>query len=202
MGCGEQVLQGWCNIDIQALPGVDLVHDVTQGFPFVDVELIFCEHFIEHLELDDGVRFLFNCYASLQPGGVMRVSTPNLDWVVLTHYRPTAEDLERKIEDAFMLNRAFHGWGHRFLYNREILDHLLRGVGFSEVAPCSYGESSQPPLRGLERHPRSEFTPDLPDVIIFEAVRGQDKPNARALEQLLARATTSYLQYLPWRKRP
>jgi predicted SAM-dependent methyltransferase len=200
VGCGEQILQGWCNLDIQPLAGVDLVVDVTAGFDFRDVELIFCEHFIEHLHLDDGIRFLHDCHRALRPGGVLRVSTPNLDWVVLTHYRPTAAEEERKIEDALMLNRAFHGWGHRFLYNAEILGHVLRGLGFSEVARCGYGESPNPSLRGLERHPRCEFTAELPDVIIFEAVRGPGQSSRRALRKLLDHADEAYLQYLPWRQ--
>jgi len=79
VGCGTEIISGWCNIDLQELPGIDLVLDVTREFPFSDADYIFCEHFIEHLRFDDGLRFLEGCWRSLTDGGVLRISTPNLD---------------------------------------------------------------------------------------------------------------------------
>ena len=52
IGSGRERLEGWVNIDAQALPGVDVVADVTKGLQFENVEAIFAEHFIEHLPLD------------------------------------------------------------------------------------------------------------------------------------------------------
>ena len=34
VGCGPERLDGWVNVDIQQLPSVDVVADVTQGLPF------------------------------------------------------------------------------------------------------------------------------------------------------------------------
>jgi predicted SAM-dependent methyltransferase len=170
IGCGQEAIPGWINIDNRQLPGVDRVLDVRQGLPYQNASAIYAEHFLEHLALEDGLAFLRECRRALAPGGILRLSTPNLDWVYATHYRiGAASSSETKISDCFQLNRAFHGWGHQFLYNREALESVLHAVGFQSVSFFRYGESAAAQLRGLERHQTWEDTPELPHVIIAEA---------------------------------
>jgi predicted SAM-dependent methyltransferase len=170
LGSGQAPIPGWLNIDVQALPGVDRVLDVRDGLPFENVASIFGEHFLEHLELEEGLACLAECRRVLTEDGILRLSTPNLDWVYATHYRlgqwPAEADA---MSDCFGLNRAFHGWGHRFLYNRPVLFAALRAAGFSEMTLHRYGESDRPELTGLERHERSGDAPDLPHVLIVQA---------------------------------
>ncbi|MFY9552108.1 MAG: methyltransferase domain-containing protein [Thermoanaerobaculia bacterium] len=176
IGCGAQSIPGWINVDNQGLPGVDQVLDVRQGLPFAEVASIYAEHFLEHLGLADGLEFLKECRRVLRPDGVLRLSTPNLDWVLASHYRgPSASDEDARL-DCMRLNRAFHGWGHQFLYNRATLGSALRGAGFGEVAFCRYGESARPELSGLERHETWEDTPELPHVLIADASGTAAKP--------------------------
>src|SRR5258708_3754569 len=87
IGSGRERMEGWVNVDNQALPGVDVVADVTLGLQFSNVEAIFAEHFIEHLRIDLAVGFLREAWRVLGRGGWIRLSTPNLDWVWSTHYR-------------------------------------------------------------------------------------------------------------------
>ena len=169
IGCGQQTIPGWINIDHQGLPGVDQVLDVRQGLPFADVASIYAEHFLEHLPLDDGLNFLKECRRVLRHDGVLRLSTPNLDWVLATHYRIPSPSLEDARLDCMRLNRAFHGWGHEFLYNRTMLVSAARAAGFAEVTAHRYGQSERPELSGLERHETWEDTPELPHVLIVEA---------------------------------
>jgi predicted SAM-dependent methyltransferase len=170
IGCGTEAIAGWINVDNKALPGVDRVLDVTAGLPFENVAAIYAEHFIEHLSFDQGLAFLAECRRALSADGVLRLSTPNLDWVYATHYRlDGATPAEQSFIDCLVLNRAFHGWGHQFLYNRGTLSAVLRASGFASVRFHRYGESDVDALRGLERHRTWEDTPELPHVIIAEA---------------------------------
>src|ERR1700730_2396120 len=170
IGCGQEAIPGWINIDNRELPGVDRVLDVRQGLPFQNASAIYAEHFLEHLALEDGLAFLRECRRTLAPGGILRLSTPNLDWVYATHYRTGgASSSETKISDCFQLNRAFHGWGHQFLYNRETPESVLHAAGLLSVSFYRYGESAAAELSGLERHQTWEDTPELPHVIIAEA---------------------------------
>jgi predicted SAM-dependent methyltransferase len=169
IGCGQQSIAGWINIDSQGLPGVDQVLDVRQGLPFAEVASIYAEHFLEHLSLDEGLRFLAECRRVLRADGVLRLSTPNLDWVLTTHYRWDGASEEDRSADCLRLNRAFHGWGHQFLYNRPALAAALKTAGFAAVTFRNYGQSDTTELSGLERHETWEDTVDLPHVLIAEA---------------------------------
>jgi len=196
VGCGPTILQGWYNIDIKEHPGVDEVRDVTKGLDFHDVDFVFCEHFIEHLRLDDGIRFLHDCCTMLCPDGMLRISTPNLDWVYATHYRLVGVTTDDRISDTLVINRAFHGWGHQFLYNQELLSHLLVRVGFADIAACEYGVSTYPELDNLESHQRYSGSHSMSDLIILEARAGQRPASPAQLETLLAKVREEYLKYL------
>jgi predicted SAM-dependent methyltransferase len=177
IGCGQEAIRGWINIDAQALPGVDRVLDVRQGLPFEDVAAIYAEHFLEHLSLEEGLAFLRECRRALAPDGILRLSTPNLDWVYATHYRLGQDKSDEDgLLDCLRLNRAFHGWGHQFLYNQAMLTAALRASGFVEVTFHRYGESPDEGLRGLERHQTWEDTESLPHVLIGEALGRADRP--------------------------
>lgn len=182
------------NIDLEPYPGVDRVLDVRDGLPFENVEYVFSEHFLEHFDLDDGLALLRECRRVLREDGILRLTTPNLDWVWATSYssRWTPESPTRATIDAtewrhdaaaardcLTLNRAFRAWGHRFLYNRAMLEDALQAAGFAELVWCDYGRSEHLELRDLERHERSPDTPELPHVLVVEA-RGRGN-NASSL---------------------
>lgn len=170
IGAGPVRLDGWINIDNQAYEGLDHVLDVTRGLPFSNVDFIFAEHFIEHLDYEAGLAFLKECRRALAKHGVLRLTTPNLDWVWLTQYHlgQWTRDAEA-VRDCFWMNKSFRAWGHQFLYNYATLRETLIEAGFGEVRAASYGESEHPALRGLEHH---ELYPDAPGVshlIVAEA---------------------------------
>lgn len=177
IGSGPQILEGWINIDNVEYPGVDRVLDVTAGLPFEDASFIFAEHFIEHLAYSDAHALLRECRRALRDDGVLRLSTPNLDWVWTTHYRLGLTEPE-EVQACFMLNRAFRGWGHQFLYNERTLRATLLDAGFANVIRREYGESAHPELRGLERHEKSPDYGSLSHILIVEAFGGGGKaPN-------------------------
>jgi SAM-dependent methyltransferase len=187
IGSGKARLEGWVNMDIQALPGVDVVCDVTKGLGFSDVEAVFAEHFLEHLALADAVHFLEECQRVLNPGGWVRLSTPNLEWVWVTHYSLGMDDETKRLA-ALQLNRAFHGWRHQFLWNRHFLGEALAACGFDLVRWCRYGESELPVFQGIERHEIYADSTELPHVIIVEARKGEVQPERlRSFRDLIER---------------
>jgi predicted SAM-dependent methyltransferase len=170
VGSGPVLLQGWINIDNQPYPGIDHVLDVTKGLPFEGLEYIFAEHFIEHLAYDDAMKFLRECRRALRDDGVLRLTTPNLDWVWLTQYHLGQwSDASEAVRDCFWINKAFRGWGHQFLYNDQTLRECLHDAGFAEMERCAYGESRHDALRGVEHHEKYHDVPELPHLIVMEA---------------------------------
>ncbi|HRC87254.1 MAG TPA: methyltransferase domain-containing protein [Thermoanaerobaculia bacterium] len=193
IGSGDKRLEGWVNIDLKPLPGVDVVADVTRGLQFSDAEAVFAEHFLEHLRVDDAVRFLAECHRVLAPGGAVRISTPNLEWVWITHYALEGTR-EEKWARAVRLNRAFHGWGHRFVWNQDSLALALHACGFTEPRWCRYGESELAVFQGLERHETYHDTHACPHVIIAEARKVEARP--QELASLLEYLNEEFLRHL------
>lgn len=193
VGCGDKHLDGWINIDQQKLPGVDVVADVTRGLEYRNAEAVYAEHFLEHLKILDVLSFFQECHRALADDGVLRLSTPNLEWVWVTHYRLEAED-DDKAGMAININRAFHGWEHQFLWNRQMLTIALTACGFTDLTWPRYGESQRLILRGLERHETYEDNPELPHVLIVEASKGELQPEL--LTQLKARIQDNFLNHM------
>lgn len=169
VGCGKFAFPGWINVDLERSPGVDYVSDVRSGVRFRDLAYVYAEHFLEHLTEGEGGKFLRDCRQALRESGILRVSTPNLDWVMATHYSVAERDPARKRRQCRAINRAFHGWDHRFLYNDATLEHALRTSGFRQVTFHEYGGSDDPELRGLEKHEKYPNFGSLQHVLIAEA---------------------------------
>jgi hypothetical protein len=178
VGCGPLHLrEDWWNTDLRPFRGLDEVMDAAAPWPFGPVlDHVYAEHFLEHLDLEQSVAFLTHAGASLRKGGRLRLSTPGLEWVMRTHFS-YAKDNSRAIRDTFGTNRAFHGWGHKFLYSKPMLRWLLEGMGFADVTFHDYGESEVPIFQGIERHGKWYVVDGHPSVWIVEAMRG-DAPIA------------------------
>jgi predicted SAM-dependent methyltransferase len=153
VGCGPHaILPDWWNVDIRSFLGIDEVIDATEPWPYVNLDYVFAEHFIEHLPLDRALQFLIHAENSLRIGGIIRLSTPNLEWVLHTHSQTGDADIGKRLMDTLRTNRAFHGWGHHFLYSAEMLLHLLEQLGYIDICLCDYGESTHPELANPEKH--------------------------------------------------
>lgn len=194
VGCGARRLEGWLNLDLQALPEVDLALDVTRGLPFSDVDAVYAEHFLEHLEAAAALGFLVDAHATMAPGGAIRLSTPNLDWVLAAHSSRGLAETEQ-VRLGLGANRAFYGWGHHFLWNRALLERALLAAGFTDLSWHGYGESSDPRFRGLEQHETYPDTRDLPHVLVVEGRKGEACPEELvALRAILEEEVGRYLE--------
>ena len=193
VGCGARRLEGWLNLDLQPLNEVDLAHDVTRGLPFEDVEAVYAEHFLEHLGASAAVGFLVDAHAALAADGVIRLSTPNLDWVLAAHSSRGLSAPDR-VRLGLGVNRSFYGWGHRFLWSRALLERAFLAAGFTGLSWHAYGESDDPRFEGLEQHETYPDTPDLPHVLVVEGRKGEACPEELAeLRALLEEEVGRYL---------
>ena len=185
MGSGpSNLMPGWWNVDIRPFPGVDEVLDATKRWPWSNLEFVYGEHFLEHLPPDGAMHFLREAARALRPGGTIRLSTPGLEHVWVTHFDASAgRPSQAVIADTYRANRAFHGWGHQFLYSRPMLERALRASGFADLSFHDYGASDISELRDIERHGGWAIVDGWPSVWIVEAVRTTDNP---AEDELLA----------------
>ncbi|MBS7808222.1 methyltransferase domain-containing protein [Variovorax sp. PCZ-1] len=157
LGCGSNILTGWNNIDLDS-PQADQHLDLTQPLPFQDatVSHIFTEHFIEHITRAQAVEFLKECYRLLAQDGVIRITTPNLRFLVFTYFSDKVNewgDLWQPASRCLMLNEGMRAWGHHFLYDAEELTRVLGEAGFKSVSFQDYRASEDEVLVGLETRP-------------------------------------------------
>lgn len=165
LGCGQIIHAGWLNIDLEPGPARQyaptLRHDLSRGLPASieprSVGLIFSEHFIEHITRDQALRLMQDCHRALMPGGVLRLSTPDLS-VLAYDYINGVKDRWASSgwapnSPAKLLNEGMRLWGHQFLYDRPELVMLLQEAGFRSPYECMWGASSTPALCRLEARP-------------------------------------------------
>jgi predicted SAM-dependent methyltransferase len=156
LGCGPHPFEGWANLDLGGGPDV-VPYDLTGRLPFRDasVDRVFTEHFIEHVPRRRGDRVLSECARILKPGGVLRVSTPDLRRLVEAYLAGDTDEWAdqgwRPSSPSRMLNEGLRLWGHKFVYDEAELTMALRSAGFSAVVRVPWRESVHDDLRDLER---------------------------------------------------
>ncbi|HVM40075.1 MAG TPA: methyltransferase domain-containing protein [Acidimicrobiia bacterium] len=159
LGCGPNHFEGWVNVDFDAQYHPDVVCDLSKSLPAEPgtVDLIYSEHFLEHVTLAEGLALLRRCRAALRPGGVVRIAMPDLR-AVIDYYLGDWKDQDwlRQPEyaaidsAAHMLNYSLREWGHQYLYDAAELRLRLEQAGFVDVRACEWGESDHPELRNRE----------------------------------------------------
>ena len=90
LGCGARKVPGAFGIDIVALPGVDLVHDLeATPYPMPEscADAIHLNHVLEHF--GDPLRILEEVWRLARPGGRVFIRTPHYSgtyaWIDPTH---------------------------------------------------------------------------------------------------------------------
>lgn len=137
------------------------------------MNILYNEHFLEHLTVEEGLAALKDFRRILKSGGVLRIAMPDLQDVIKSYLNPNwkidqKEFLEKYRLDfiktrAERINISFRWWGHKWLYDWEELDRRLKEAGFADVKRCRLYESDFTELRNIESRPES--------TLIAEAVK-------------------------------
>jgi len=152
IGCGPNRKQGWINIDLS--PEAELSLDMRERIPFDDgsAMVIYSEHFFEHLDYpNDAKHFLRECFRVLEPNGIFRVGVPDtllplLDYAGIgdgwwlqacenkEFWRP--EWCKTRMDH---INYHFRqDTEHRYAYDFETIENVLRETGFIEIRQCEF----------------------------------------------------------------
>jgi predicted SAM-dependent methyltransferase len=187
LGAGLDRRPGWLNTDIELAEGVAYL-DVTQRFPLPDnsMRYIHSEELFEHIPFDQGLVMLKESYRVLEPGGTMRLATPNLlRLTALLHEQRTSQteeyirmtlnwhQWEPTADPACMiLNREMRDFEHQFLYTPDLLRARLRMAGFEKIRQYEVGQSDDPGLKNLEFRARWAIkAANAYQSMVFEAVK-------------------------------
>jgi predicted SAM-dependent methyltransferase len=162
LACGPNRKEGWINVDLA--DGADLQLDLREKLPFPDdsVEVIYSEHFFEHLNYpgfadsnafaglelsgyqSEVLFFLRESYRVLVPGGLFSVGVPDAEPALIAYANRDEQAFEvaRRMHwhpdwcDTLMhqVNYLFRqGHEHKYAYDGETLGLILERAGFVQV---------------------------------------------------------------------
>jgi predicted SAM-dependent methyltransferase len=165
IGCGFNMIDGWLNSDYQPYPTDTLRLDATKTFAIEDnqFDYIFSEHMIEHLEYAGGSSMLNECFRVLRKDGTIRVSTPDLPFLIDLYRKDKSTQQMEYIkwatdnfvpntdyDDVFVINNFVRAWGHTFIYDEKTLRSSMEKAGFTNIIRCDLNQSTEAAFRDLE----------------------------------------------------
>jgi len=191
IGAQSNSITGWLNVDIAPKSKDVCYMDATQPFPIGDdsFDYVYAEHMIEHIPFEHALFMLRECCRILKPGGRIRIATPDLSSLVrimtspdqpehkeyILHYRERFFP-ELPADPAFVVNKLFYGFHHRFIHNFFTLHYLLDTAGFSQVSQETVGSSPDPLLCNMEQHWKEMGElPNRVETIVVEGVKVTDQ---------------------------
>ncbi len=179
LGCGGINLPGWINVDLDS-PVADVIHDLRRPLPFEDesADLVFAEHFIEHLTYEEALGFLKECRRVLRKEGVLRFTTPDLMHLVRAYVSGEVTawgDLWQPGDPCELMNQAFRFWGHQYVYDYPAVRKISQAAGFTKCERVTWQVSKFEQLSGIESRPFN-------GEIIVEASHGTASEVCEALQ--------------------
>lgn len=153
-GCGPITPYGWVNSDIQPGPGVDLVADILQGLPVPDdwFDYIVSIHALPEIPYVHLDRALQELRRVLKPGGVLRLSLPDMDKAIAAYQRGDIDyfflipdEVVKTLSGKMIVQLTWYGRS-RCMFTTEFATELLVRNGFKDIQPCEFRQTKS-------RHP-------------------------------------------------
>lgn len=127
-------------------------YNLQMGVPIGDdsADVIYCSHFLEHLNKNDGKHFLEECLRSLKKGGLFRIIVPDLDSAMAMYQQG---EIEKVLDTFFYTSEAWDFAAHKHNYNFVYLKNILENLGFADVNKMSYRNGACPDIDYLDVYP-------------------------------------------------
>jgi predicted SAM-dependent methyltransferase len=155
---------GWVITNVNAITPHYL--DATKPWPIEDAALsrVYADNMIEHVPLEAGRAMFAEAYRCLQPGGVIRLVTPDLRKHV-DLYLAGAPSVRSEVGDSYrawgltvehpvdLLRIPIGSFGHHvgYLYDFDTLKAELEAAGFNEVVECPINDSAHDDLKSMDQ---------------------------------------------------
>jgi predicted SAM-dependent methyltransferase len=132
LGCGNKHIDGYVNIDIRYLPGVDEVNNVgkLRNYKKESVDVIYASHVLEHFSRWEYMFVLHRWYELLKPNGILRLGVPDFNEIV--NYYLKTKDL-RGISGILYGGQDYSENNHYWVWDFETITKELKDIGFKKV---------------------------------------------------------------------
>ncbi|MFL5915691.1 MAG: class I SAM-dependent methyltransferase [Gaiellaceae bacterium] len=176
VGTSSSHLPGWLSLDID--PDEQALRlDASKPWPFPDgcARAVRAEHMIEHLTWKEAELCIGEMARVLQPGGLCRICTPDLEGIARAYLDrdPRVLDVHREHGYdaptwAHLPNNYLRMWGHSFVFDVDSLHQLLERAGFEQIERSGFNRSPHKLLHGTDSHDPGELEPL---VVCVDAVK-------------------------------
>lgn len=175
VGCGHVLLDDWLNVFyetreeygrlIKKAKAFVLNYNLLKPWPIKNetIKFIAGSHFIEHLDLNDGIKFLKEAHRVMGNNAVIRLSCPDMELYARHYVNGNKEFFNHaKIKEwctfknaqtpgeIFVAKAYDSGGSHKWFYDFDSLKHILELAGFKNVRRCGRLEGQVPDLELLE----------------------------------------------------
>ena len=163
-GCGSSIAPGWINSDIIAAPGIDVAGDIRKGLGIDSdsIDYIVAHHALQDLKIYEQVDAIKELHRVLKPGGVVRLSLPDLDKFIAAYQRGDREfffiyDWDT-IDGNFITHMLWYNISQTPMTMR-FAEELLKKAGFSRVEHVAYQKTATtwPEITSLDNREAESF---------------------------------------------
>jgi predicted SAM-dependent methyltransferase len=166
--------------DTKEFGGTDFVWDMRNlPMDFIDDETyngVYSEHFIEHLEKEEGINFFKEMYRIMKPGGVIRTIWPPMDFVewlgsdqdlsshpfvehyysfyVVKHKFPPPGNEHKSKQEQCALGLLHQNGEHKYLWRKQEMIDMLREQGYTNIREYEYQRSGFPAFKNIDNPSR------------------------------------------------
>ena len=132
VGCGDVILPGWINVDLENLPGIDLQDDIRELKKVKDgtCDIIYASHVLEHVGRNEFESVLKLWNNKLKLNGILRIAVPNFEKAVMWYTKT------KKIVDILGLVSGGQKTKfdfHNMIFDKKFLTDVLKQCGFDEI---------------------------------------------------------------------
>jgi predicted SAM-dependent methyltransferase len=133
LGCGTKHLEGYTNIDIRYLPGVDEVNNIRflRNYKNNSIDEIYACHVLEHFGRWEYKDVLRRWFELLKPGGKLRLAVPNFESIC--KYYSETNDLQSLIGLLYG-GQDYDENYHYITFDYTSLSITLGDIGFSNIS--------------------------------------------------------------------
>lgn len=132
LGCGADIAEGFINIDVRNIPGIDMRIDIRK-LPFENdsADHIRLHDVLEHFPLRIAVDVLKECFRVLKTDMELAIKVPDLIGLAEKIKRDeiTAFDFQEYVYGGQNYQENFHYSG----YTSQFLTGILFGIGFKRI---------------------------------------------------------------------
>lgn len=132
VGCGDVILPGWINVDLEDLPGIDLQDDIRELEKVKDetCDIIYASHVLEHVGRNEFEDVIKTWNKKLKIGGILRIAVPDFEKVI-EWYQKTGNILD--VTGLVSGGQKSKYDYHQMIFDKKFLKEILEKCGFNNI---------------------------------------------------------------------